>query len=189
MKPLNQWSTTQKIVLSTAVIFVIFAIVKRGKIYTYYKNMTNELYLQGLHPLARPIFESFIKEVKEKTGIDLIFTSGNRSFKEQAILKQKDSKNASAGNSMHNFGMAGDFNGFKDGKDILKKATPAKEWKPVVDIAKSMGLFWGGDLKGYADNVHFDLRNKYTLASLKSLALAQYGSDPNKVQGNKLKIA
>jgi hypothetical protein len=96
---------------------------------------------------------------------------------------------ANPGNSFHNYGLA---------LDIALESTTVKglvysfnksisEWKQtgVIEISDALNLRWGGN---FNDQVHFDLGNKYTISTCKTLAQQTFGSDPTKVQGNKIPL-
>lgn len=100
-----------------------------------------------------------------KARIPLIVTQGYRSIAEQnAIYAQGRTKpgkivtNAKGGQSFHNFGVAFDVCFL-----INKKASYNGDWKKIAQIAKSIGLEWGGDWKQFPDKPHFQFTSGYTL--------------------------
>lgn len=184
---------------------IIGAVILYGAIWYYRKRIVKgyqkvaevimlkpeqEAYIKDLHPKAQDKFRQFIKRVQDETGWSVLITSGYRSFQKQAQLKKEDSRNGSPGYSYHNYGLAIDLNLLKAGKRLMK-ASPRSEWEAsgILKIAKDMGLFWGGDIKGYPDNVHFDVRPSIgiTTKELYDKAIKQFGS-ADKAQGNQVQF-
>ncbi len=152
-----------------------------------YKS-ANDVYIGKLHPVAKPIFTNFLNDVIAM-GYAVIISSGYRDTAKQVQLKKENSKNATAGFSTHEYGLALDINLVKDGK-ILNKLSPLADWKKtgVVDLAKNKyKMRWGGDFTGYLDPIHFDLGNTYDTKHLYALAIAKFGS-PEKIKGNELNL-
>lgn len=150
---------------------------------------SNKKHFDSLNQDVKPIFKSFLDDIN-KLGYTYILTSSYRPTSEQIILKKKNPKNATAGFSTHEYGIGLDINLVKNGI-VLNKNTPLSAWinSGVVSLAKNKYLMrWGGDFKGYLDPIHFDLGNKYDTKQLYKKALAIYGS-PDKIQGNKMKLA
>lgn len=130
----------------------------------------------------------FIKRAND-LGYKEKFESSYRSFKQQAQEHKADSRNSKAGFSSHNYGAGADITFIKDGK-VLSKNTPQQNWidSGLVDIAKKVGLDWGGNFKGYKDNNHFYVRGLNT-SKLYSEALRQFKTtNPDKIQGNRVNI-
>ena len=143
--------------------------------------------LATLDPVAQIKFRPFIqaaKEHAESQGYEYILISGNRTWKEQdAIYAQGRTKpgkivtNAKGGQSNHNFGVAGDFGVFKNGK-YLDDSSPSladKFHKEIGKIAKDYGIEWGGDWKTSKDYPHFEVTTGMSLAE-KRAAYSKYGS-------------
>jgi hypothetical protein len=131
-------------------------------------------YFKQLHPKYRPVFEKFVERC-EKAGYDIMFTSLYRTAEQQQAVS-----NYSA--SYHNLGMAVDINALDSkGKRIVMASSKAT-WKPIVEIAKDLGLRWGGDFTGYYDSVHFDAGKLVGKSPSELLAMAkEQGTEPNKV--------
>jgi hypothetical protein len=148
-------------------------------------NENQKKHLESLHQRVKPIFERFIKELK-KRGFDVYITSSYRTFEKQAELKKLNSKNASPGLSPHNYGMAIDIN-VRDGLTWLRKASSKEDWEKsgIPEIARSMGIRWGGDFRTYYDPIHFDVLVMPT-KELQKIAQKQFGTDVRKVQGNRI---
>jgi hypothetical protein len=152
-------------------------------------KMSNQEHINSLNPGVRGKFVSFISDV-ERMGYVVVITGSYRTFKRSAELKKEDSRNASPGFSSHNYGTAIDINLVKDGH-MIRKDNPVKDWVStgVPQLAKEKyGMRWGGDFKGYPDNVHFDFNNKYNTEKLYAAALKQFGS-VDKVQGNQVDLS
>lgn len=153
-------------------------------------------HLKQLNPSVQKKFEQLIAAIQAK-GYDVKVNSSYRSFARQNEIKNnpKDSSydpNAGApGLSYHNYGMALDLQVSKNGKNYGKTTSDA-EWLStgIPQLAKSMGMRWGGDAFGsYQDAVHFDYPIKDT-ATLLALAKKQFNTtDPNKIIGNQVNIA
>lgn len=179
--------------ISAGVLLAAIIVWKRRAIWYYIKlpirmanDALNTLELEKLHPKAKPIFATFIDRIK-KLGYDVTITSSYRTFQKQAQLKKENSANAAAGRSFHNYGLACDINLEKDGK-FWKKATSVAEWNKtgVPELAKSLGLLWGGTYKNYLDAIHFEYRVK-PIDQLYAQAIKQFGSI-EKAEGNKVNI-
>lgn len=116
--------------------------------------------IQTLHPKLRPIAARFINKVEEYLNKQLRITDGYRTFEQQNALYAKGRTkpgavvtNSKGGQSYHNYGLAFDAYYTKDGKVDLK--TTIKQ--DVADIAKELGLDWGGNFKTIVDKPHFQL--------------------------------
>lgn len=142
-----------------------------------------------LDPKAQPVFRqlaSIGKSVAAKQGCTYVMISGNRTWAEQNALYNQpwDGKDndgdgrideadekvtkAKGGQSNHNFGIAGDFAVFRDGKylDAYDPYTAARVHSAVADAAQDAGLDieWGGDWKSFRDLPHFEIRTGLTMA-------------------------
>ena len=151
-------------------------------------KVNNQKYINNLNKVAIPIFSNFLNDII-KMGFAVYISSGYRDSAKQAQLKKDNPKNASAGFSTHEYGIALDLNLVKDGKWI-NKSSPLNDWinTGVVRLAKEKYNFrWGGDFTGYKDPIHFDMGKRYDINKLYAMAIKQYGS-AEKIQGNKLKL-
>jgi len=164
-----------------------FVFLTRKKVIETALSTEQDYFIDDLHPKAQPVFRAFIAKV-QAMGWNVILTSGYRTFAEQADLKAENASNASPGSSFHNFGLAIDLN-IQKGLTMIRKADSKELWLKtgVPQLGKSMGLVWGGDFTSYHDPVHFEYRIK-DITSLKALAASQFGSDPRKVEGNKVVV-
>lgn len=77
-----------------------------------------------------------------------------------------------------------------NGTSYLRKASSKEAWEAtgIPNIARDMGIRWGGDFKTYYDPVHFDLGNDYDVKHLKELAFEQFGTNWNDIKGNEIKL-
>lgn len=126
----------------------------------WYRDTKTRNIVETLHPKARKDFKEFISKVEKKLGLQVIATSGYRTWAKQAELHRHNPSNATAGNSSHNYGFALDINVLdKNGKNILRKSSSKSQWinSGIVPMAKKMGFKWGGDFSNYHDPIHFYL--------------------------------
>lgn len=155
----------------------------------YLLSENQEAAINKLHKTAQEPFKKLISAI-EKKGYKVYVTSGYRTWAEQDKQHQTNpSKIPPAGGGYHNYGMALDVNLSKDGK-YWKMKTPTEEWLKtgIPQMAEAMGFKWGGRFKDYPDHVHFDWR-KYDSKELKQLAIKQFGTNPENIQGNKVRVA
>ena len=156
-----------------------------GKLLSYQQ----ERYIKNLNSKVRRKFRKLINRIQKETGYKVIITSGYRDFAHQERLKRENSKNAKAGFSEHNYGIALDFVAIK-GTHRLRKSTSKREWEQtgIPQIAKSMGFRWGGDFKGYHDPVHFGLGHIYDTSKLKEKAHSKFGYNNSNIKGNQIRL-
>ena len=125
-----------------------------------------------LHPAIRMLATDFINELNEKYEGDFIrIADGFRTYQEQDALYAKGRtaagsivSNAKGGESNHNFGLAFDIVGIKDGKldyDL--------DWNLISSIGKAKSFSWGGDWKELKDKPHFENMFGFSLDSLQTL--------------------
>lgn len=106
-------------------------------------------------------FETFIKRVHQETTYTVYITSGYRSTEHQRRLYEEDDRNAKPGTSPHEFKRALDIN-LLSITGRIRKADSKETWMKtgIPQIAKEMGLRWGGNFKYYHDPVHFEVRKR-----------------------------
>jgi hypothetical protein len=135
-------------------------------------NMSNknEDKIATLHPKIREKAKQLIDKAKNE-GIDLLITSGYRTYAEQdELYKQGRTKkgaivtNAKGGQSNHNFGLAFDVVPVVNGKLDWK----SKEWNKIGKIGKSLGFKWGGNWTSIKDYPHFEMMFGNTLSMLRN---------------------
>lgn len=150
-------------------------------------DIMNKLKLEEANPVSKLQFEKLIAAMEAK-GYTVTITSLYRSFAKQQELKNENSKNASAGTSAHNYGMAMDINLNKDGK-WLSKTSSEQDWinTGVVGIAKGLGLRWGGDaFPTYYDPIHFETTKEGDTTRFLAEAKAKYKDTYLTVEANKI---
>jgi peptidoglycan L-alanyl-D-glutamate endopeptidase CwlK len=133
--------------------------------------------IASLDRKAQPVFAELWRigsEVAGAAGCSYVLISGNRTYKEQAALyaigrtlEGDVVTNAKAGYSNHNFGIAGDFGVFRDGKylDSSEPQTAQVIHKAVATAAERAGLNieWGGSWRTFKDYPHFEVRTDFTM--------------------------
>lgn len=153
---------TQNIIListiAVSVVGLCFVGYKfRNKLLVTLIEKNNREKLAEAHPLLKNKASNFLIDLKLK-GYEPLITSLNRDFAKQNELHIQDSRNAPAGMSLHNYGIAMDINIMKNDKSGFIGMNQSDElWQPIVEIAKKNGLDWGGGGKfgSYNDRVHF----------------------------------
>jgi hypothetical protein len=121
-------------------------------------GVANDSYLNKLPVLSRFRFRAFLYACRA-LGYNPIVTSGLRTTAQQARLVAINPKNAKAGTSTHEKGIAIDLN-FVKGAIHLKKASPKADWDKtgIPALALFFGVKWGGTaFANYYDPVHFEL--------------------------------
>jgi hypothetical protein len=138
--------------------------------------------LKSLNPVVKDRLQMLVAYAI-KQGYKVTITSTNRTFAEQEALNNNNSKNAKPGRSMHNFGIAQDITLDKDGKHY-GKTTQRADWEStgIPAYAKKIGVFWGADIPGYYDPVHFQYSKGLDINELTALKTKQ------NVEGNQVKI-
>ncbi len=131
--------------------------------------------LNTLHPKFRPSAREAWAEAQAAMpdNVQIIITQGYRTFEESDDLyAQGRTKpgpivtNASAGKSIHNYGLAFDFSMITNGKTDW---VVGPIWMKVVEIMKKHGMKWGGDFKTIVDRPHFENSYGYTYKELLAL--------------------
>lgn len=116
--------------------------------------------LSGLDDYFRQKVQVILDACKAN-GIEVIITSGLRTFDEQDKLYAQGRTSpgnvvtkAKAGQSAHNYGKAVDFCVLHDGKCAWN--APRSEWEAVGKIAEGLGLIWGGSWINFQDLPHIE---------------------------------
>ncbi len=146
-------------------IFILLLIIVKKLSFPYFINRQNERTLaeiKRVNPTYHTIFSTFIADIEKETGWRVMVTSGYRNHEEQAVLHQRDSRNADAGKSKHNFGKAIDLTLYQNGWLSMTwrvKASAKNRWEKtgVLAVAQKHKLKWGGYFKNYYDPVHFEI--------------------------------
>lgn len=121
--------------------------------------------LNLLKPIVKNKAEQLLAECTNR-GLPFIFTCTYRSAIEQdALYKQGRTKpgeivtNAKGGQSLHQYGVAFDIVPIKSDGTINWNG----DFEARAEIARSLGLEWGGDWDGFVDLPHFEYLAGYTL--------------------------
>lgn len=150
---------TKKEGLGAALVLLLLLILFLEKYLIFPFDVERQL--KTLQPVFQVKVRVWLALVKEKLGLDVVVTSARRTFAQQAAQHIADRRNPApdANNpDVHMRGIAIDLN-FKDarGNIVLRKASARSAWAPVVKLATACKISrWGGNFKGYPDNVHFD---------------------------------
>lgn len=182
------------------VFFIVFAVIKNRetikkgitKVKRYVMKKEHEIFINNLHPKFKNLFIQFINEII-KMGYDVIITSGYRSIEKQNQLHSIDNRNPIGGQSYHNYGLAIDIV-LRKGSKLFGKGTKKEDWLAtgIPQLADKLQLYWGGNIPGYYDPVHFDVRKIVGKMPSQLLAMGkeQFGtSDTSKIEGNKINIS
>jgi peptidoglycan L-alanyl-D-glutamate endopeptidase CwlK len=136
----------------------------------------NQQRILTLHPFIRDKVRQFLSLAKE-SGIDLLITSGMRTFQEQEKIYQQGRTLpgpivswAKPGTSYHNYGLAIDVVPIVNGQAIWGSTNT---WNRLGALGKSLGFTWGGDWKRKPDRPHFQLELGYKIADLLALHQAK----------------
>lgn len=156
--------TTRYFVLTLFLLFVAYLFLKTI-VASFFVHRHNEAVLSRIKTRdaqSYTHFSAFVNAVESETDWHVVITSGYRTEEEQAVLNEKDARNADAGQSKHNFGKAIDVNLYKN-KGLtstwLMKSSPKKRWEDsgILKLAEKNRLKWGGNFKNYYDPVHFEV--------------------------------
>ena len=128
--------------------------------------------IQSLHPAIRMQATNFIKEANANSSGTLIrVAQGFRTYEEQNALFAKGRTTsggivtkAKGGESNHNFGLAFDIVGIKNGKVDYNL-----DWKSLSTYGKNNNLNWGGNWKSFKDKPHFENMFGNSLNNLRAL--------------------
>jgi D-alanyl-D-alanine carboxypeptidase/Family of unknown function (DUF5715) len=154
-----------KIFFLIIIIFISIIFILKNPIFDYYVSKHNQdklLKIKNISPKNCVSFVEFINNIEKETTWNVYITSMHRTFEEQAKLKKQDSRNASPGNSKHNYAKAIDIVLYQNtfwGQNWIEKRSEKKRWlsTKIVDIAKKHHLIWGGNFSKYYDPVHFEI--------------------------------
>lgn len=138
------------------IILIVFIILIIYYLTRPIANNQNEAHIKKMDASVRNKIRNFLKDI-EALGYTPKIRDSVRTYEQQAYYKRLDKRNASAGHSSHEIGIAIDLDVYK-GKNVLSKRTPRNIWvsSGIPEIAKQYGIRWGGNFKGYPDNNHFD---------------------------------
>lgn len=147
-------------------------IMTNQEVYQNNKNL-----LSQVNPsLARAVWK--IIEIAQQKGYTLIVAEGLRTVEKQnEYYAQGRTKPGNiitykkGGQSNHNFGEAVDFDFIINGR---RSNASSNNWKLIGDLAKQLGLIWGGDWKNFKDLRHVEMPKNYT-----SPVSSDFSSAPN----------
>ncbi len=101
------------------------------------------------------------KLVHEQYGYDMVLIEGYRSPPRQAALAALGPSVTRAGpfESYHQFGLAADCAFLRDGRIVISESDPwaMAGYEHYGQVARSLGLVWGGDWRGLRDLGHVEL--------------------------------
>lgn len=133
--------------------------------------------IELLEPETREMCKKLVAAC-EAAGFPIVVVQTLRTWEEQAALYAKGRSrpgaivtNAKPGYSAHNFGRAFDV-AFRKGQKGVSWSGP---WSKVAQVARGLGLAWGGDWKSFQDKPHFEYLGGLSLAQLR----AQHQLFPN----------
>lgn len=141
--------------------------------------MVNSRKIEDLHPYLQELCRLFIAECN-LAGIEVMITSTYRDNEYQDFLYAKGrvdklSKivtNAKAGESIHNYRLAFDFVPLKDDEPQWNDLAL---FKRCGEVARKIGLAWGGDWVKFKDYPHCQFLGGLTLPELKSGKILPHG--------------
>lgn len=156
----------------------------RNKQYLEVNNI--ELFVKNNFNSNPEVQEPFLKFFNtfttgsEYNGYSIIITSLDRSIEKSKQLKLENPNNANPGESLHNYHAAIDINVLTPEGNYLNKSTSKSIWEryPILKVADTSELSWGGNFTNYYDPVHFypgklngkrTLRNYLKKANVKSV--------------------
>ncbi len=126
--------------------------------------MSNKDKIATLKPLVARMCQQLIDRMKKEHQVDILITSGFRSFAEQDELYSHGRTNmrlpivtqAKGGQSFHNFGVAFDCVPLVGGKPLWNS-----HYEITAKVAAEIGLEHGD--RGYVDLPHFQCRLGHSL--------------------------
>ncbi len=109
------------------------------------------------------------KLMREQHGYEMVLLEGFRSAQRQAQLAARGPQvtRAGAGQSYHQAGLAADLAFLRDGRIVISEDNPwaARGYALYGEVARSVGLTWGGDWQRIRDYGHVELRRPGALAA------------------------
>lgn len=107
------------------------------------------------------------KLMREQHGFEMVLLEGFRSAQRQTQLAALGPQvtRAGAGQSYHQYGLAADLAFLRDGRIVISErdAWAARGYALYGEVARSVGLTWGGDWQSIRDLGHVELRRPGTL--------------------------
>jgi peptidoglycan LD-endopeptidase CwlK len=103
------------------------------------------------------------KQMREQHGYEMVLLEGYRSPQRQAALAALGPSVTQAGpyESLHQHGMAADCAFMREGHVVLSERDPwaLRGYEKYGEVARSLGLTWGGDWRSLKDYGHVEWRN------------------------------
>lgn len=122
--------------------------------------------IKNLHPNIQDEVRDLVNIANSKlsANVQMRIVQGLRTFEEQLELYKKRPKvtNATAGQSIHNYGLAIDFCLLINGTEISWDDTKdfdhdnIADWFEVVTVFVRKGWTWGGNWKSFKDKPHLE---------------------------------
>ena len=143
---------------------------------TYGKEISIAQFVSYFNPFVQSKWTAFLNRLdKDYPGYTIRINSLLRTYATSVKLQIANKNNASPGSSPHNFAYGADFNVI-DPKGVTYLKKDKKLWvqSGIPNVAKELGMRWGGDFSGYIDCVHFDA-TIVTEKSKSNAALANKG--------------
>jgi len=132
--------------------------------------------IKNLHPIIQGEVLELVNIANSKLApnVQMRIVQGFRTFEEQLELYQKRPKvtNATAGQSIHNYGLAIDFCLLINNTEISWDDTKdldhdnIADWFEIVTIFVRKGWTWGGNWKTFKDKPHLEKTFGHTWKSL-----------------------
>jgi peptidoglycan L-alanyl-D-glutamate endopeptidase CwlK len=103
------------------------------------------------------------KQMREQHGYEMVLLEGYRSPERQAALAALGPSTTQAGpfESLHQYGMAADCAFMRKGHIVISEhdAWALRGYEKYGEVARSLGLTWGGDWRSPKDHGHIEWRN------------------------------
>jgi len=103
------------------------------------------------------------KQMREQHGYEMVLLEGYRSPERQAALAALGPSVTQAGpfESLHQHGMAADCAFMRDGRIVISERDPwaLRGYEKYGEVARALGLTWGGDWRSLKDYGHIEWRN------------------------------
>jgi peptidoglycan L-alanyl-D-glutamate endopeptidase CwlK len=117
-----------------------------------------ELLQEGFRQRLLMVF----KQMREQHGYEMVLLEGYRSPQRQAALAALGPSVTQAGpfESLHQHGMAADCAFMRDGRIVISErdAWAMRGYEKYGEVARSLGLTWGGDWRSLKDYGHIEWR-------------------------------
>lgn len=133
--------------------------VERARPMTATASRQWELLDEGFRQRLLVVF----KQMKEQHGYEMVLLEGYRSPERQAALAALGPSTTQAGpfESLHQYGMAADCAFMREGQIVISErdAWALRGYEKYGEVARSLGLTWGGHWRSLKDYGHVEWRN------------------------------